>query len=194
MYICKDTTPSFLLSRGGVSFFLVLKTGSPFYSFPQSFCPCTRAARVKKSTRGEDQSVLLCVERSVGRWVGWVWWMFTGDISQMIVVFNPQEPKEYIDLHQLCERQQWEWKAGLTPPTHRIRSRKFKNLDLFERQEIRDAELQVLEVSCRGRRRRERTWRQRVLGSDGRLALLVLLLAAGVSRALRTASACQCKT
>ncbi|PHJ19867.1 taf7-like rna polymerase ii taf7l, partial [Cystoisospora suis] len=69
-----------------------------------------------------------------------------GDISQMIVVFNPQEPKECLDLHELCERQQWEWKAGLTPPTHRIRSRKFKNLDLFERQEIRDAELQVLEL------------------------------------------------
>ncbi|KFH12892.1 TAF7-like RNA polymerase II TAF7L [Toxoplasma gondii MAS] len=70
----------------------------------------------------------------------------SGDICQMIVVFDPQDPQEAIDLQDLSERQQWEWKAGLTPPTHRIRSRKFKNLDLFDRQEIRDAELQVLEL------------------------------------------------
>ncbi|PFH33910.1 TAF7-like RNA polymerase II TAF7L [Besnoitia besnoiti] len=70
----------------------------------------------------------------------------SGDICQMIVVFDPQDPQNAIDLQELCERQQWEWKDGLTPPTHRIRSRKFKNLDLFDRQEIRDAELQVLEL------------------------------------------------
>ncbi|CBZ54934.1 hypothetical protein NCLIV_053610 [Neospora caninum Liverpool] len=69
-----------------------------------------------------------------------------GDICQMIVVCDPQDPREAIDVQDLSERQQWEWKAGLTPPTHRIRSRKFKNLDLFDRQEIRDAELQVLEL------------------------------------------------
>lgn len=70
----------------------------------------------------------------------------SGDICQMIVVCDPQDPREAIDVQDLSERQQWEWKAGLTPPTHRIRSRKFKNLDLFDRQEIRDAELQVLEL------------------------------------------------
>lgn len=70
----------------------------------------------------------------------------SGDICQMIVVYDPTNEEERIDVHALCEKQQWEWKAGLTPPTHRIRNRKYKNLDLFDRREVRDAELQVLEL------------------------------------------------
>ncbi|CDI85725.1 hypothetical protein, conserved [Eimeria praecox] len=69
----------------------------------------------------------------------------SGDVSQMLYVFDPQVNN--LDLGSLCDKQQWEWRAGLTPPTHRIRSRKFKNIDLFDREEIRDAELEVLQAS-----------------------------------------------
>lgn len=62
----------------------------------------------------------------------------------MLYVFDPQVNN--LDLANLCDKQQWEWRAGLTPPTHRIRSRKFKNIDLFDREEIRDAELEVLQA------------------------------------------------
>ncbi|CDJ52986.1 hypothetical protein, conserved [Eimeria brunetti] len=66
----------------------------------------------------------------------------SGDVCQMLYVFDPQVNN--LDLGTLCDKQQWEWRAGLTPPTHRIRSRKFKNIDLFDREEIRDAELELL--------------------------------------------------
>ncbi|XP_026192687.1 uncharacterized protein LOC34621070 [Cyclospora cayetanensis] len=66
----------------------------------------------------------------------------SGDVCQMLYVFDPQVSN--MDLSSLCDKQQWEWRAGLTPPTHRIRSRKFKNIDLFDREEIRDAELELL--------------------------------------------------
>ncbi|OEH75980.1 hypothetical protein cyc_04550 [Cyclospora cayetanensis] len=72
----------------------------------------------------------------------------SGDVCQMLYVFDPQVSN--MDLSSLCDKQQWEWRAGLTPPTHRIRSRKFKNIDLFDREEIRDAELEVLQVRERG--------------------------------------------
>lgn len=58
-----------------------------------------------------------------------------------------------LNLRLLCDQQQWEWLGGLTPPTHRIRSRKFRNLDLFDRHEIRDAELEALQVRHAKRRK-----------------------------------------
>jgi len=69
----------------------------------------------------------------------------SGDISQIIYVFDPDNNN--FDISVLRDKTKWEWKSGgLTPPTHRIRSRKFRNFEVFERPEISMGEREILEI------------------------------------------------
>eukprot|EP01071_Lankesteria_metandrocarpae_P012271 Lankesteria_metandrocarpae@DN5657_c0_g1_i1.p1 len=66
------------------------------------------------------------------------------DVSQMLYVYDPTV--ESIDIPTLKNTNFWECRSGLTPATHRIRSRKFRNLDVFDRSDIALAELEILEL------------------------------------------------
>ncbi|KAF8822530.1 TAF7-like Rna polymerase II TAF7L [Cardiosporidium cionae] len=68
----------------------------------------------------------------------------SGDIAQMIYVYESSSRE--VDIKALRDVYHWEWKSGLTPSTHRIRTRKFKNFNVFDQEDIRNAELEVLEL------------------------------------------------
>lgn len=67
----------------------------------------------------------------------------SADISQIMIVYDE---KSRPDIEGIRDKSHWEWKSGLTPATHRLRVRKFKNFDVFDRQEIREAELEVIDL------------------------------------------------
>nr|BAN65606.1 TAFII55 protein conserved region containing protein [Babesia bovis] len=65
----------------------------------------------------------------------------SADISQIMIV---QERKQAeITIEEMRQRL-WEWPDGITPPTKNIRKRRFRNLDVYNNEEIKEAEREVL--------------------------------------------------
>lgn len=67
------------------------------------------------------------------------------DISQILYVYHEEEEPPF-DIQKKAS-DFWEWRSGLTPGTHRIRPRKFKNFNVFEKKDVSRAEREICEVS-----------------------------------------------
>lgn len=70
----------------------------------------------------------------------------SADISQMLYVFDPTVGPPF-DLAKIRDSQFWEWRSGLTPGTHRIRSRRFKNFRVFDKADVSITEREICDVS-----------------------------------------------
>lgn len=73
----------------------------------------------------------------------------SNDISQMLYVFDVEDEASF-DMKKIRDEQLWEWHAGLTPATHRIRRRKFKNFGVFDKVDVSIRERELLDVSTLG--------------------------------------------
>ncbi|GIX63265.1 TAF7-like RNA polymerase II TAF7L [Babesia caballi] len=65
----------------------------------------------------------------------------SADVSQLMVV---QERKEAEVTIEDMRQRMWEWPDGLTPPTANIRKRRFKDYDLYNNEEVKEAEKEAL--------------------------------------------------
>lgn len=69
----------------------------------------------------------------------------SNDISQMLYVFDATIGAPF-DLNRIRDEQLWEWHSGLTPATHRIRRRKFKNFRVFDKVDVAAKEKELFDV------------------------------------------------
>ncbi|CDR94144.1 TAFII55 protein conserved region containing protein, putative [Babesia bigemina] len=65
------------------------------------------------------------------------------DVSQMIVVQERKEAEVTVEAMRQC---MWEWPDGITPPTKNIRKRRFKDLDVYNNEEVKEAEREALNL------------------------------------------------
>ncbi|ORM41719.1 Transcription initiation factor TFIID subunit 7 [Babesia sp. Xinjiang] len=65
----------------------------------------------------------------------------SADISQILIV---QERKEAEVTIENMRKRLWEWPHGLTPPTKNIRKRRFKDFDVYNNEELKEAEKEAL--------------------------------------------------
>ncbi|GBE60671.1 TAF7-like RNA polymerase II TAF7L [Babesia ovata] len=63
------------------------------------------------------------------------------DISQMMIVQERKEAEVTAEAMRQC---MWEWPDGITPATKNIRKRRFKDLDVFDNNDVKEAEREVL--------------------------------------------------
>lgn len=70
----------------------------------------------------------------------------SNDISQMLYVYDPDAPGGSPDLSQIRDTQLWEWHGGITPGTHRIRHRRFKNFNVFDKPDVAAAERELCTI------------------------------------------------
>ncbi|KAK2195555.1 bifunctional TAFII55 protein [Babesia duncani] len=66
----------------------------------------------------------------------------SADISQMMIAYDPETAEQVAQ--QLMTQKMWEWPDGLTPPTRNIRTRKFKNFEVYTNEDVKDAEREAL--------------------------------------------------
>lgn len=74
----------------------------------------------------------------------------SADVSQMLYVYYPEDSKADEIIQKIKHKQGWEWHSGLTPGTHRIRYRKFRNWRVFEKADIAIAERAICDVIRQG--------------------------------------------
>lgn len=67
------------------------------------------------------------------------------DISQILYVYRKGDDPPF-NIQQKKTLDLWEWRSGLTPGTHRIRSRKFKNFNVFEKADVSRAEREICDI------------------------------------------------
>ncbi|GFE54862.1 TAF7-like RNA polymerase II TAF7L [Babesia ovis] len=63
------------------------------------------------------------------------------DISQIMIVLERKEAE--VTIENMRQRM-WEWPDGLTPPTKNIRKRRFRDLDMYHNDELKEAEKEAL--------------------------------------------------